>query len=65
MYNTDIPSREELPTPKQLGRASAAAVCVGAALYFFTYLPAEYGKDPTGIGGLLGLTEMGDISTLR
>ncbi|MDO8984429.1 hypothetical protein [Cypionkella sp.] len=35
----------------------------GAALVILTlfYLPAEYGVDPTGVGGLLGLTEMGDI----
>lgn len=35
----------------------------GVALVILTlfYLPAEYGVDPTGVGGLLGLTEMGDI----
>lgn len=31
------------------------------AILTFFWLPAEYGVDPTGIGGLLGLTEMGDI----
>lgn len=37
---------------------------IGAALAFIgvgVYLPAEYGIDPTRIGGLLGLTEMGEI----
>lgn len=35
----------------------------GAALAILTFfwLPAEYGVDPTGVGGLLGLTEMGAI----
>ena len=35
----------------------------GAALAILTFfwLPAEYGIDPTGVGGLLGLTEMGAI----
>ena len=35
----------------------------GAALAVLTvfYLPAEYGIDATGIGGVLGLTEMGQI----
>lgn len=28
-----------------------------------TVLPAEYGMDPTGIGGLLGLTKMGEMKT--
>ena len=31
------------------------------AILTFFWLPAEYGVDPTGVGGLLGLTEMGDI----
>ncbi len=25
------------------------------------YLPAEYGTNPTGVGSILGLTEMGEI----
>lgn len=35
----------------------------GAALAILTFfwLPAEYGIDPTGVGGLMGLTEMGAI----
>ena len=31
------------------------------AILTFFWLPAEYGIDPTGVGGLLGLTEMGVI----
>lgn len=31
------------------------------AILTFFWLPAEYGVDPTGVGGLLGLTDMGEI----
>lgn len=37
--------------------AGAAAIAVLTVFY----LPAEYGIDPTGVGGILGLTEMGQI----
>ncbi|WP_245298892.1 hypothetical protein [Pseudotabrizicola sediminis] len=37
-----------------------AAGGAGAILTFF-WLPAEYGIDPTGVGALTGLTEMGEI----
>ncbi len=37
-----------------------AAAAAGGILTFF-WLPAEYGIDPTGVGGILGLTEMGKI----
>ncbi|WP_108661456.1 hypothetical protein [Acuticoccus kandeliae] len=34
----------------------------GAVLVVLTLvLPAEYGVDPTGVGDLLGLTEMGEV----
>ena len=38
----------------------AAAGAAGAILVLF-WLPAEYGIDPTGVGRLTGLTEMGEI----
>ena len=61
MYNTDIPSREELPTTRSLLRSAFAAAVVAVILVFTTVLPAEYAIDPTGIGRLTGLTEMGEI----
>lgn len=61
MYNTDIPSRAELPTSRQLLRSTLIAAVAAATLLVTTVLPAEYGIDPTGIGRLLGLTEMGQI----
>lgn len=39
-----------------------AAGAAGAILVLF-WLPAEYGIDPTGIGALTGLTEMGEIKS--
>jgi len=61
MYNTDIPSRAELPSSAQLLRSTLIAATNAAALLVTTVLPAEYGIDPTGIGRALGLTQMGEI----
>jgi hypothetical protein len=63
MYNTDMPSRAELPTSRQLVRSTLIAAGVAAALLVTVVLPAEYGIDPTGAGRVLGLTEMGEIKT--
>ena len=63
MYNTDLPSRAELPSTARLLRSTAIAACVAAALLVTVVLPAEYNIDPTGIGRVLGLTEMGEIKT--
>jgi hypothetical protein len=63
MYNEDIPARAELPTSKQLLRSTFIAAIVAVALLFTTVLPAEYAIDPTGIGRVIGLTEMGEIKT--
>lgn len=50
-----------LPTPKQLRRSTIAAVIGAAFIGVGVYLPAEFGIDPTGVGNVLGLTEMGEI----
>lgn len=63
MYNTDIPSRAELPSSGQLLRSTLIAAGVAAALLVTVVLPAEYGIDPTGAGRALGLAEMGEIKT--
>ncbi len=59
MYNTEIPDRSELPSSKQLFRSTLISIVVAAVLLVTVVLPAEYGIDPTRIGGLLGLTQMG------
>lgn len=63
MYNTDIPHRAELPSSRQLLRSTAIAAVSALVLLLAVVLPAEYGVDPTGMGRVLGLTEMGEIKT--
>jgi hypothetical protein len=63
MYNTNVPSRAELPTTRQLLRSTLIAAVSAVVLLYTVVLPAEYGVDPTGIGKALGLTEMGEIKT--
>ena len=61
MYNTDLPTRAELPTSKQLLRSTFIAIASAAAILVTVVLPAEYNFDPTGIGRAVGLAEMGEI----
>ena len=59
---TDIgtSTRSELPSVRQLNKATAFAAATAAILLVTAILPAEYGIDPTGVGSALGLTAMGD-----
>jgi len=61
MYNSDTPIRAELPSSRQLLRSTILAAVSALVLLVTVVLPAEYGIDPTGIGGVLRMTEMGDI----
>lgn len=61
MYNSDLPTREELPSTSQLIRSTVIAAAVATVLLITTVLPAEFGIDPTGVGKLLGLKQMGEI----
>lgn len=61
MYNTDIPQRADLPSSAQLLRSTCIAAAVAAALLLTMVLPAEYGIDPTGVGRVLGLTQIADV----
>ena len=63
MYNSDTPTRAELPTSAQLLKSTIIAIVAAIAILVAIVLPSEYGIDPTGVGGALGLTEMGDIKT--
>jgi len=54
------PVAAHLPSLRQLNRATAIAAGVAAVLLATVILPAEYGVDPTGVGRVLGLTEMGE-----
>lgn len=55
------PTPDELPTSGQLVRSTIIAAATAAVLLVTVVLPAEYGIDPTGVGRLVGLTEMGEI----
>lgn len=61
MYNAEIPEKDQLPSSIQLLRATFVALLVSIAILFTTILPANYGVDPTGLGRVLGLTQMGEI----
>jgi len=61
MYNANKPDASELPSTGRLLKSTGIAVAVASALLVTVVLPAEYGVDPTRVGSLLGLTEMGRI----
>lgn len=61
MYNTDMPGRADLPSARQLIRSTVIALVTAAVLLVTVVLPAEYAVDPTGVGRVLGLTQMGEI----
>ena len=53
----------ELPSTRRLLKATAAAVAVAGVILVTTILPAEFGIDPTGIGGHLGLDALAGTAT--
>lgn len=61
MHNAPKPKLEDLPSRAQLRRSSIIAGIGALAIGVMVYMPAELGEDPTGVGSLLGLTEMGEI----
>jgi hypothetical protein len=56
-----VPPREALPSARSLRHASLFAFGVVLLLAIGVVLPAETGRDPTGLGERLGLREMGRI----
>lgn len=63
MYNTDFPSRADLPTLARLKRSTLIAAAAAGVILVTIVLPSEYAIDPTGTGRMLGLVEMGEIKT--
>jgi hypothetical protein len=61
MFNAVKPTLEELPSSAQLIRSTIIAALSAVAILVTVVLPAEYGIDPTGVGRVLGLAEMGEI----
>lgn len=63
MYNSDIPTRAELPSSAQLIKSTIIALVAAIVILVTIVLPSEFAIDPTGVGRLLKLTEMGEIKT--
>lgn len=61
MYNSSMPSKDDLPSSAQLLKSTIIAMIAAAAILVTIVLPSEYAIDPTGIGRMLKLTEMGEI----
>ena len=61
MFNANRPARSDLPSTAQLLKSTGIAAVVASVLVVTVVMPAEYGVDPTRVGSLLGLTEMGRI----
>lgn len=61
MYNAKKPDPSELPSTSRLLKSTGVAALVAAILLVTIVLPAEYGVDPTRLGSVFGLTEMGRI----
>lgn len=61
MFNAQRPQADDLPTSRQLVKATAVALAAAGALLVAVILPAEYAIDPTGAGRTLGLTQMGEV----
>lgn len=61
MHNAPQPRPGDLPSKAQLFRASILAAIGAVVILVTVYLPAEHAIDSTGVGRVLGLTEMGEI----
>lgn len=61
MHNAQKPTLDDLPTSAQLLKSTVIAAGVAAAILVTAVLPSEYNIDPTGVGRVLGLSEMGEI----
>jgi hypothetical protein len=61
MFNSQRPNPEDLPSNAQLLKATLGAAVAAGVLLVTVVLPSEYAIDPTGIGRVLGLTDMGEV----
>ncbi|MBC3776591.1 transmembrane anchor protein [Pseudomonas sp. SWRI99] len=64
MFNTPLPTVNELPSTRQLLRSTVIAILVAAGLLVTVVMPSEYAIDPTGVGRTLGLTQMGELKII-
>jgi len=61
MFNSKAPALNELPSSQQLLRSTVIALIAAIVLLVTVVMPSEYAVDPTGVGRMLGLTQMGEI----
>ncbi|MBC3372320.1 transmembrane anchor protein [Pseudomonas sp. SWRI92] len=61
MFNTPLPTVNELPSAHQLVRSTVIALLAAVGLLVTVVMPSEYAIDPTGVGRVLGLTQMGEM----
>ncbi|HEX8594852.1 MAG TPA: transmembrane anchor protein [Pseudomonas sp.] len=64
MFNTPLPTVNELPSTRKLVRSTVIAILVAAGLLVTVVMPSEYAIDPTGVGRTLGLTQMGELKII-
>ncbi len=55
----EAPLLQQLPSTGQLRRATVVGVLVAIVIVIVAVLPAEKGIDPTGVGRVIGLEDMG------
>ncbi len=61
MFNTKLPTLNELPSTAQLLRSTIIAAIIACVLLVTVVMPSEYAIDPAGVGRALGLTQMGEV----
>lgn len=61
MFNSQAPNPDDLPSSTQLVKSTIISAIAAGVLLVTVVMPSEYAIDPTGLGSLMGLTEMGEI----
>ena len=64
MFNTPLPTVNELPSTRKLVRSTVIALLTAIGLLVTVVMPSEYAIDPTGVGRALGLTQMGELKLI-
>ena len=64
MFNTPLPTVNELPSTRKLVRSTVIALLTAIGLLVTVVMPSEYAVDPTGVGRALGLTQMGELKII-
>lgn len=61
MFNNQRPDTNDMPSTTQLLRSTVIALITAGVLLVTVVMPSEYALDPTGVGRVLGLTQMGEL----